>query len=108
MLVLVVLGSFVVSFLFPFIGKWLDDSGLIQIIFLSLPFIGAPVLILSVLFGLAARCPKCHASYVTIVIVPPDVGVSKDLRDGVKQINSHIEVALGRRYVCPNCNHLWS
>ncbi len=107
LLVLIVVSSVVSAVLFPSIGRYIENAGLSKILVLSLPYIGPPLIALSILFGLLSRCPNCRAKYVEFKWFTPPVSLPSELGNGMEQVYSAINVARGKGHRCTKCKFEW-
>lgn len=62
-----ILCCFAASLLLPPAGMWLERSGTLQYLLNGLLYVCPPVLALSLLCGVVARCPGCGRRYARIV-----------------------------------------
>lgn len=96
-----------IGFLFLSGVSWLETSGTASHLVRGILYVGPPVLALSIVCGLASHCPHCGRRYVHFVWLSPQVGLSKELNDGVTIVRSHIQVAFRGRHHCEGCGAEW-
>jgi hypothetical protein len=106
-LVCIVLFGFAISFLYPPFQHWLNSSGNLRLLVVSVLYVGLPLAALSATFGLIARCPNCAQPYLKVMWLSPPTNFRTEGRSGVSLVRASLNVALGREHACRNCKYVW-